>query len=352
MSRRVAIAIVFLLPAFAVVVADVLYPEQHQPRERIWLLAEYAAAPAVIGAVAGLLARRQAALLLLCSAGTAAPLLRFLLGARSAEAAFERLTLNGLWFALIWFPLAMAAVILSGPHAPLSDRATCFGRRLWRPGTAFLLIFVALTFAEKRGIPPTLREAEAAFAFCVLLLGIGLLLSDLVPARGQWAGLQWTWMIMVLVSAILTFMAGLEVDSAGSERESLRDTARSALDSKERRLRIAADYEKRGALTDADRRQIRAFVASDDEEHAQALSTLGATSSRLPIAWTMAMFSSASTVLFIALAIQAHRRRVYSKRGSPTMTMPEGTPSSIGGERQDSASPFPMNSPMENDAQP
>jgi hypothetical protein len=300
---KLALAVGLTVLAVAVAVADA--PLLH--RERVWLLTLTSVAPALL---ALLVARRA---FVFSAAATLPAILRFAFGDRSEAAAFDRLALNPLWFVLLWLPLAAAFALLTGPRTNASERATFFGRRLWRPATACLLLVVAATFASKRAVAPWVLAVDGALSVTLLIAGIGLLVSDLVPPRGQFVALQWTSMVLVVACAVFTMVAASNWMDVRRDVRHAEDDAESAVVMRQSILEIAARYEKRGALTNADRAHIRARTAELELERRDALASAEDVRSNLPPAIGLTVLAAAATFVFILGAFRAHRIRAMKR---------------------------------------
>lgn len=307
--RRFALAMLFAVPALAVTVIDAFRLVSLQERDRVWHLGVYAALPAVALLLASPFMRRW---MTLCAVGAAAavpPIVRFAEGGSHPDAMFDRLALNSFWFVLVWLPLAVAAVLITGPPSGETARPRFFRRRLWRPGAAFLLVLIALTFTEKEGLSPEGMGAEFGLACLLLLAGIGLLVSDLLPPRSQWIALQWTWMLAALLFGFAAFVAMTHLNDLRTKARLLESEARSATEIRSEMNAIAARHDKRGALPPEARTLLSRYDAEYQREAHEARAALEPLRPRLPVAAVMLAAAIAFTALFIALSISARRRR-------------------------------------------
>jgi hypothetical protein len=255
-SRRFFVALPIVLSALVVAVPDAMMIQRNMPRDRIWLLVLYAVAPALLAAGTLLTIRSGTKSLLIAVSALGPPIVRFAVGPHTADAAFDRLSLNPLWFAVHWLPIACAIIVVLQTDASL-PRPLAFRRRFWRFGVALLLLFIAATFTSKLSLEMNNGLFMDALSFDALFIGIVLVVSDLPPPRAGRVILFWGWLALLFFSLLATTGAGMQLDRKVRERSMIRSHVVGTQGTLAAMRAAAKRYESRGKLTAADRIMIQ-----------------------------------------------------------------------------------------------
>lgn len=307
MRTRVVLAALLLVGGFALAAVDATVLQRLEPRDRIWLLVAYSALPALIGSLAVLWMRSTAGGAVIALAATLPPLFRFAYGGRSAEAAFDRLALNPLWFVLVWLPFGGAVVLLLHPAAAPRSRTVPFARRMWRFGAAITLLFVTTSFAAKsRGVDHVLI---AFISFTVLIVGIVLLVSDVLPSRTGSAFRAWSWLGLTGVMIVASIFASSNVADMFSQRSHLEwrmELNRQSILEVQRSLK---HYEDAGRLSASDRSLAAAGIAEYQQDIAADAAVITTIPKRLVAPLLLAVASVGVLLLFALLVADEWRER-------------------------------------------